>query len=206
MNRHSFIRPLVAVCIALFATSSIVTATSIRPPSFEQLVDQSGRIVRATIENIRPYADSYEGKTIVRTEVTLNVLESIAGNVPTGELKIRMLGGEVAGLRLDVGAMPKFERGQEVVLFLHPRDGFICPTVGWGHGKYQVDRSATDGIARVRRSNGESLRGLDQISQPIHAGPLETQSFDPLSQSDGMTLGQFRQLVRQQFEFNRRQE
>jgi hypothetical protein len=206
MLRIPPLRPFLTVLFGGLALATLVSATSIRPPSFEELVDQSGRIVRATVEDIRPYVDEHNGEKIVRTEVTLNVLESIDGRVPTGELKIRYLGGQVGDLRLEVGAMPKFEPGSEVVLFLHPHDRFICPTVGWGHGKYQVDRSRADGVARVRRSNGEFLQGMDQVSQPIHAGPVRTQSFDPLSQSDGMTLSQFRQLVRQQFEFSRRQE
>lgn len=187
-------------------TATIATATSIRPPNFEQLVENSGKVVRATIESVRPYEDSHQGERIVRTEVTLNVLESIAGNVAPGELKIKYLGGQVGDLRLEVGAMPNFKPGSEVVLFLHPHDRFICPTVGWGHGKYQVDRSSADGVARVRRSNGELLQGLDQIEQPIHSGAMQTQSFDPFSQSNGMTLSQFRQLVRQQSELSRKQE
>lgn len=206
MNHLSSLLRPPRLLIAGLLLASTVSATSIRPPNFEQLVENSGKVVRATIENIRPYEDSYEGERIVRTEVTLNVLESIAGNVAPGELKIRYLGGQVGDLRLEVGAMPQFKPGSEVVLFLHPHDRFICPTVGWGHGKYQVDRSSVDGVARVRRSNGDLLQGLDQIAEPIHGGALQTQSFDPLSQSNGITLAQFRQLVRQQVEINRRQE
>jgi len=186
--------------LSLFAfVVSLAQATSIRPPHFEQLVERSGRIVRAEVRDVRPYEDSHEGKRIVRTEITLEVLESLDGAVPLGELKIRQLGGQVGDLRLEVGAMPKFEVGKELVLFLHGTDSFICPTVGWGHGKYFVDRS--DPLnARILRSNGEHLRGLDQVSSPIHAGPVRAQSFDPLSQPDGLTLIQFREMVRQQVE------
>lgn len=202
MHLLRFRRRILGMLLGVLVTSSVVFATSIRPPSFEQLVDNSGRVVRATVVDIRPYEDSYNGERIVRTEVTLNVLESISGDVPLGELKIRHLGGQVGDLRLEVGAMPKYERGKELVLFLHGEGRFICPTVGWSHGKYFVDRT-NPSVARIKRANGEFLRGLEQVSQPIHGGPPQTQAFDPLSQPNGITLPQFRQLVRQQFELNR---
>jgi len=181
------------------------TATSILPPTFEQLVDLSGRVVRATVLEVRPYTDSHEGEKLVRTEITLDVHESWAGSVPVGELKIRHLGGEVEGLSMQVSSMPRYEVGQEMVLFLHARDGFICPTVGWGHGKYHVDRSDPSAV-RIRRSNGELLQGLDQISRSIESGPVQARSFDPLGQTEGMTLAQFRQLVRQQLALSPRAE
>ena len=205
MNRFPLIRSLVLGCILALAASSMATATSIRPPSFSQLVEQSGSVVRATVQSVRPYEDSYEGERIVRTEVTLNVLESIVGEVATGELKIRMLGGEVAGLRLEVGAMPKFELGKERVLFLHPEGRFICPTVGWGHGKYQVDRSGADGVARVRRSNCRPLQDLQQVAQPIHGHDEHVQGWSS-GFTSGMSLEQFRLSVRQQAEPGRHLE
>ena len=169
------------------------SATSIRPPSFEQLVDGSGRIVRATVSSVRPYEDSYEGKRVVRTEIVLNVLETIRGEVTTGELKIRHLGGSVNGLRMEVGAMPKFEVGKEMVLFLHGEGRFICPTVGWGHGQYRVDRSGADGVARIRRSNGSMLANLKQVAEPIHEERITQQSLSPVVA--GMSLQNFKLSV-----------
>lgn len=205
MNHISLTRILVALSVASFAVLPIVTATSIRPPSFAQLVDQSDRVVRAAVQSIRSYEDSYEGEQIVRTGVTLTVLESINGNVPTGELKIRLLGGEVPGLRLDVGGMPKFEVGKELVLFLHPQGRFICPTVGWGHGKYYIDRSGADGVARVRRSNGNLLQNLQQISAPIHPHGEQVNGLSAGFLS-GMSLDQFRLSVQQRVEPGRQSE
>ncbi len=200
------LRPF-SFCFRLLVGWGVLTsatwATTIRPPSFEELVDLSGRIVRAEVVEVRPFEDSHEEDRIVRTEIILNVLESFDGNVPVGELRIRHLGGEVNGLRLEVGAMPKFESGKEVVLFLHSEGRFICPTVGWGHGKYRVDRTASDGVARIIRSNGLPLQSIAQVAEPIHGGPMKAQSFDPLSQPDGLSLAQFRQLVSNQIQAGR---
>ena len=177
----------------LFFGLMTASATSIRPPSFEQLVDGSGRIVRATVSSVRPYEDSYEGKRVVRTEIVLNVLENIRGEGTSGELKIRHLGGEVNGLRMEVGAMPKFEVGKEMVLFLHGEGRFICPTVGWGHGQYGVDRSGVDGIARIRRSNGSMLSNLKQVAESFHEERLTQQSNTPVI--SGMSLQNFKLSV-----------
>lgn len=182
---------LLLVC--LFTGVITASATSIRPPSFEQLVDGSGRIVRATVSSVRPYEDSYEGKRVVRTEIVLNVLETIRGEGATGELKIRHLGGSIGGLRMEVGAMPKFEVGKEMVLFLHGEGRFICPTVGWGHGQYGVDRSGADGVARIRRSNGSMLSNLKQVAEPIHEERITQQSISPVL--SGMSLQNFKLSV-----------
>ena len=165
-------------------------ATTIRPPDFDELVGNSGRIVRATVHSVRPYEDSYEGKRIVRTEIVLNVLETLRGENVTSELRIRQLGGEIDGLRLEVGAMPKFEVGRELVLFLHGEGKFICPTVGWGHGKYFVDRSSLDGVARIRRSDGRMLTSLKQVAEPMHG--IEAAALTAGSAETGMSLTDFR--------------
>ncbi|GAB5560455.1 MAG: hypothetical protein SynsKO_21020 [Synoicihabitans sp.] len=187
-------------CVGFTALTS--SATTIRPPSFEQLVGHSGKVVRAEIKAVRPYEDFHEGERIVRTEVTIDVLESLTGQTPLGEMKIRHLGGSIEGLRLEVGAMPEFEVGAEVVLFLHGEGRFICPTVGWGHGKYHIDRSGADGIARVRRANGQVLQSLAQVAEPIHSHDNHGHASiapPPISPS-GMSLAAFRQSIREQVE------
>ena len=187
----------------LFNGLLTASATSIRPPSFEQLVDGSGRIVRATVNSVRPYEDSYEGERVVRTEIVLNVLENIRGEGTTGELKIRHLGGSVNGLRMEVGAMPKFEVGKEMVLFLHGEGRFICPTVGWGHGQYGVDRSGADGVARIRRSNGSMLTSLKQVAESIHEERITQRSVSPVV--TGMSLQNFKLFVLDRVENGKKQ-
>lgn len=191
---------LCTVGVALTAT-----ATSIRPPSFEHLTAQSGKIVRATVHAVRPYEDWHDGKQIVRTEVTLNVLESLRGDVPTGALSIHYLGGEIPGLRLEVGAMPRFEVGRELVLFLHGEGRFICPTVGWGHGQYGVDRGGRDGIARIRRADGGLLTSLKQVSEPFHGTEGALRPATTAASGVGMSLAAFRQAVLDQVETGRQQ-
>jgi hypothetical protein len=198
MSVFRFSRWIVFSAALALVAVTIARATSIRPPNFDQLVENSGRIVHATVEQVRPYEDSYEGKRIVRTEVTLQVVESLDGNVSAGRLVIRHLGGSVNDLRLEVGAMPEYTPGQEVVLFLHGEGRYICPTVGWGHGKYFVDRSSVDGVARVRRSDGSSLQNLQQVAEPIHDEGHHAQHEEDHSSVDGMTLAQFRLNVREQ--------
>lgn len=189
-----------ALCAFVVGLSS-ASATTIRPPSFEQLVDGSGRIVRATVLSVRPYEDTFEGKRIVRTEIVLNVLDAIRGEQAIGELTIRHLGGSLPGLRMEVGAMPDFEVGKELVLFLHGEGRFVCPTVGWGHGQYHVDRSGSDGVARIRRSNGRMLTSLSQVEEPIHAEAGESHAFSTSpGATTGMSLFDFTMSVREQME------
>ncbi|MEJ6601509.1 MAG: hypothetical protein QNL51_02940 [Opitutaceae bacterium] len=189
----------------MFLTAGIATtsATSIRPPSFDQLVDGSGRIVRATVHSVRPYEDSFEGKRIVRTEIVLNVLETIRGETGPSEVTIRHLGGRIEGLAMEVGAMPKFEVGKEMVLFLHGEGRFICPTVGWGHGQYGVDRSGVDGVARIRRSDGRMLSSLKQVAEPMHEEEIRIQSVGPVA--TGMSLLNFTLSVRDRVENGKNQ-
>lgn len=188
----------------IFLTAGLATtmATSIQPPSFEELVDGSGQIVRATVHSVRPYEDSYEGERIVRTEIVLNVLETIRGEAVPNVLTIRHLGGRIKDFAMEVGAMPKFEVGKEMVLFLHGEGRFICPTVGWGHGQYGVDRSAVDGVARVRRSDGRMLSSLKHVGEPMHEEDITSHS-EGSSASGGMSLLDFTLSVRDRVETGR---
>lgn len=199
---HNYFRTFAAgLLFVLFVT--LAPATTIRPPSFEQLVENSGRIVRATVQSVEAYADEYQGKAIVRTAVTLDVIESLDSRVPLGSLTIRHLGGQVGDLRLEVGAMPHYEVGREVVLFLHATDGFVCPTVGWGHGKYFVDRSGGDGVARMVRSDGSRLHSLEEVPEPMHTHEAHEEHAPDLS---GMSLTRFRQSVRDQLSIQESQQ
>ncbi len=61
-----------------------------------------------------------------------------------------MVGGELNGKRSHIAGMPRFQVGQDVVLFLNSRTaGVFGPTVGLWQGVFFVERDAATGTRTV---------------------------------------------------------
>lgn len=95
-------------------------------------------------------------------------------------VEVKLPGGELDGRALVIHGMPRFEPGQEVVLFLterHPRSGVSLP-VGLGQGVFEVDRRGGRAVAR------RDTRGLELVTpgQPGGGDPggLEELGLDEL--------------------------
>jgi hypothetical protein len=74
---------------------------------------------------------------------------------------------------MTVGGMPRFEVGDEDVLFVSGNGRSICPLYGMMHGRYSVERDPATGRKFVTRSNGVPLRSTTQVSAPMERGVLE---------------------------------
>ncbi|MCF3652187.1 hypothetical protein [Synoicihabitans lomoniglobus] len=169
-------------------------ATTIVPPDFAQLVDESHQIVRATVESVRSYPDTYEGRALIRTEVILQIHESLRGDPVASKMSLHYLGGEYDGRVMQVDAMPTFTVGKEMVLFVEGGPRKVCPLVGWSHGQFRVQRESATGEARVVRADGSPLTGPSGVSAPLRERGDAV--VEPLSRT--LTLDDFRQAVRDQ--------
>ena len=154
--------------LLLAVACGIVAArgTTVVPPAFDALVNESDYIVRAVVKHVsaekRPGA---RGVKIV-TRVELDVLEVVAGNPPEN-VTLELLGGTVGDETLSVRGMPQFREGDEDILFVSGNGRTICPLYGMMHGRYAIERDAASGRKYVVRSDGMPLRDTAQISTPL---------------------------------------
>lgn len=160
--------------LVLLATSFLLPAatraTSVTPPTFAELVDESQLIVRARVQNVRAaWVDSPQGR-VIKTFVTLSVLRPLKGQAPA-ELTLQLLGGEIDGHGMQVAGMPRFQPGQEEFLFIAGNGVRFCPLVGLMHGRYRVLADPATGRAYVARNDSVPLASEHdvQLRQPSHA-------------------------------------
>ncbi len=161
---RSFARTVLA--LVLFAGSRL-WATTVIPPDFDQLVNDSDYIIRAVVKSVNSayQATNSGGKKIV-TKVALDVKEVIAGTPPK-DVVLEMLGGRVGNERMVVEGAPNFKVGDEDILFVRGNGHTIVPLVAMMHGRYPIMREAATGRKYMARENKVPLTDTAEISRPI---------------------------------------
>lgn len=177
------------------ATATLGWATTIRPPDFSALVGRADQVVAATVVGSESREVQRGDSVIIETYVTFAVDDLISGAALDGNapLILRHLGGRVGDTVMEVDGMPRFAKGERLVLFVEGGGRTVCPLVGWGHGKYEVFAGA-DGVQRIRRADGTPLRALEQVDDPLRkhgAGPTVT----TIGGDGAMTMATFKNAI-----------
>lgn len=142
-------------------------ATTVNPPAFTDLVNQSDYIVRAVVKSVvSEYAQS--GSRKIFTKVELEVLEVITG-APPQPLVLRMPGGRVGQQEMLVDGVPKFSAGEEHVFFIKGNGQRFCPLVGIMHGNYPIKDDSVTRQRYVARSNGAPLYAESDVAKPMQS-------------------------------------
>jgi len=181
------LRARVLACASVLLVQS-VAATTVVPPTFEQLVGQAEFVVRAEVHDVRCEETLRDGHPVIHTYVTLEVLRSLKGQAPE-VMELRLLGGTVGERTLHVPGVPRFTPGERCLLFIENNGRQFCPLVAIMHGRYRVERRATDGLELVRRDNGAPLRAPSDVSLPMGA-PIPA-----LAPGAAMTLVDFENAI-----------
>jgi len=158
INKH---RMLVGLAVAglMALGTTLAPATTVQATNVAELLGQANAILVGTVTEV---TDGVDADThLPYTQVNLDVTESIRGGA-TGAYKFQQVGlleprPEAGTNRALMGAivgMPRYQAGEQVVLFLTQTasvTGFRT-TVGLGQGKFNI---RANGV-----SNGQSNEGL----------------------------------------------
>src|SRR6478752_4567257 len=91
----------VAALLVLFGANP-ATATSVVPPEFSELVNESSYIVRAVVKSVNPEErTNAKGYRLIYSQVELDVKEVIAGRPPS-PLVLQVFGGSLGGRELSI--------------------------------------------------------------------------------------------------------
>src|SRR6185312_12678830 len=136
MNRASVYASVAFAGIALLG-ASLASATTVQKFSVRELAQKSDAIVMAKVEDQSSRQDP--GNKEIYTYITISVTEAIKGAKGEKSITFRQLGGSVGNLISAVPGMPSFKNGEEVVLFLSPKDraGYAW-VMGLQQGKYSI--------------------------------------------------------------------
>ena len=134
--------------VGIAAWAAPARATVMLSLTTEQLTDQASIVVRGRVVSQQVASDA--GR--LWTDTTLRVDAALKGTVPASKtVVVRQPGGETAAGGMIVAGAARFQRGEEVLVFLRPV-GTVHMAVGMCQGKYRVYRDA--GGVRARRELG----------------------------------------------------
>jgi hypothetical protein len=189
--------------VALVGALSL-RATTVVPPDFSTLVNESDYIIRAVTRSVvaekRPTA---QGSKIV-TRVELEVLEVVAGKAPA-TVTLEFLGGRVGSETMRVEGMPQFHVGDEDVLFVRDNGTSMCPLYAMMHGRYAVRTEAGTGRRFIMRADGTPLQGTEQISRDLLPASVARQASPATGLAPATFVQQIKASVRPDARFNRGQ-
>ncbi len=166
---RKIVRILISIALGLLFASPEGFATTVRPPTFEELVARADYVVRAeTIEVRSEWRGDGATRRIV-TIVKLRVDRVIVGSAPE-TVELEFLGGRVGGRTLTVTDQPQFQRADIDVLFVENNGRQVSPLVNMMYGRYPVVRDPRDpAVELVAREDGSPLRSTADVSQPLHS-------------------------------------
>jgi len=142
---------------AFLALPSVAGATSVEMLSLEDIVAFSPVVIHGAV--IRSASRWNEDRSMIVTDVTLNVLDALKGSA-VSEIVVTQLGGTVGKLQVDVPGAAAFRDGEEVVLFLADGPEGRRYVTGLSQGRFEVVTDEKTGRKRVRGLRPEVLRAL----------------------------------------------
>ena len=154
------LRPLFLMLWVGLALAS-ARATTVIPPTFDQLVSDAELIFQGTVTASRSLWIGGGAERHIVTDVTFRIEDSIKG-APGKSYTIRMLGGTVDGETIEVSDAPKFKAGDRDILFVEHNGTQFVPLVGIMHGRFHV-QTDSGGRETVTKENGAPLANVDKL-------------------------------------------
>ena len=185
--------PLILIGVAL----TRVSATTVIPPTFEQLVQQAEFIFQGTVTNTQSVWVGEGAQRHIETYVTFQIEDNVKGQAGSS-YTIQMLGGTVGDETLEISDTPKFKVGDRDILFVeHNNDQFV-PLVGISYGRFQVQRDNQTGREVLLNNEGEAVRDLTQLGHNQEAAMIA-------DVSQGISPDNFKSAIHQQLGDSARQ-
>jgi len=148
--------------LGLLLVPSILHPSQIRSINLEEMTARADRIFMGRCVNVRVGVDTRLGQTV--TWVTFAPERAIKGDIH-GAFTIKLLGNQdgAAHPGQSVTVLPRFRKGERVVLFLHPdaATGLTSPA-GFGQGTFRIREGKSGEDVAVNAFNNERL--LDGLS------------------------------------------
>jgi hypothetical protein len=163
----------------LLSLGLVIHATTVIPPSFDELVSRAQVIFEGEVTGLQSQWIGEGAEHRIVTFVNFKVVEALKGS-PGANYSIRMLGGTVDGRTMEVTDAPKFKVGDHDVLFVENNGRQFIPLVGIQHGRFRVQK---DQLGRDTLQTGEG-QPLADIGQLGANEKMAAQSKAALSLSD----------------------
>ena len=146
---------------ALFSLGFVANATTVIPPTFDELVGRAQIIFEGQVTGLKSQWIGEGAEHRIVTYVTFKVDDTLKGDAGA-TYSIRMLGGTVDGRTMEVTDAPKFKVGDHDILFVENNGSQFIPLVGIQHGRFRVQEDQT-GRSTLVTGDGEPLADVNQL-------------------------------------------
>jgi hypothetical protein len=162
-HERSHMKNYLITCAWIFTIGCCAVATTVIPPSFDQLVSRAEMIFQGNVTEVRSEWTGEGAQRHIMSYVTLTVEDAIKGN-PGSTVTLRMLGGTVGGETMEVTDAPKFKVGDRDILFVENNGTQFVPLVGIMHGRFRVKKDSK-GQDAVFTNEGSPLSDVTQLGK-----------------------------------------
>ncbi len=149
--------------LALLVACQNLPATSVVPPTFDQLVGQAEAIFHGRVTSVHSLWVGEGSQRHIDTLVTFEVADAMKGGLERS-YTIRMFGGTVGDESMGISDAPEFQVGDEDILFVENNGSQVVPLVGIMHGRFRVVRDE-NGSEAVLEAGHEAVRDVAQLGQ-----------------------------------------
>lgn len=175
------------VFLALLVLACPATrATTVIPPTFDQLVTEADSIFEGTVTGLRSEWAGQGSERHIVTYVTFKIEDALKGALGA-EYTIRMLGGTVDGQTMEVTDAPRFKVGDRDILFVANNGTQFIPLVGIMHGRFHVQPNENAANEKVTKDNGATVADVAKLGRDEQAAVTGT----------ALTKAEFKAAIRQ---------
>ncbi len=157
---------LIFSCLTL--ALPVAHATTVIPPTFDQLVTRAEMIFEGTVTTMRSEWAGEGTERHIVTYVTFKIEDAIKGSLGA-EYTIRMFGGSVDGKTMEVTDAPRFKTGDRDILFVEHNGTQFIPLVGIMHGRFHVQADASGTNEKIAKDNGAMVADVSKLGQDEQA-------------------------------------
>ncbi len=183
MKRTTYLLAAAGLAVAMRSAP----ATTVIPPTFDQLVSQAEVIFQGTVTDVRSQWVGEGAQRNIVSYITFKIEDSLKGN-PGQSYTIRMLGGTVDGETLGVSDAPKFKVGDDDILFVENNGTQFIPLVGIMYGRFHVLRDQS-GVEMVTSNEGGPVKNVARLGRASEAAPSA-------STEANLTAAEFKAAIR----------
>jgi hypothetical protein len=183
----------VAVCATTWLFLTGANATTVIPPTFEEMTDRADLVFVGKALSFRSEWRFVGTNRVIFTLVEYETHDVLKGN-GIKSVTLQFLGGTVGEVTMEVSGVPKFNVGDRVILFVEKNGVQFCPLVGVFHGKFGLRRDEKTGRDIVLMHDGKPLRDVAEIGtgEGAEFGPKRAKlsipaDREPLSADDFKT-------------------
>ncbi len=175
------------LAVALVTALRTALATTVIPPSFDQLVLQAEVIFQGSVTDVRSQWVGEGAQRHIVSDITFQIEDGIKGN-PGKSYTVRMYGGTVGEDSMGISDAPTFKVGDRDILFVENNGTQAIPLVGIMHGRFRVQNDSS-GQEVVTRNEGEPVKNVAQLGR-------DSEGTAPNSAESNLTAAAFKAAVR----------